>query len=358
MTDENKQDRRVELESYNQEWPILYADEAKKLATILKLDISKLHHIGSTAIPDMCAKPVIDILAIVDNINNVDALNAEFEKLGYVCMGEYGIKGRRFYWKSHNKRTHHVHIFQKDNAEIARHLAFKDFLIESPDHAHAYSVIRQHLAHVFPTDIESYTHAKQSFIQYIDYKTGNAPEKQLNAQDDIILAPHNPAWKALAKAEINAITEIVGSRWIDCIEHLGSTAVNGLLAKPILDIFIGVSAIKHAKDYIKPLETLGYVDWPDNPDPSHVRLFKGMPPFGKRRTHHLHIVESNSETLKHRVMFRDILSNNPDVRLNYASLKTALSTENKSDREAYTDKKADFIKSTLAAHGYRGDLNR
>ncbi|HRD71391.1 MAG TPA: GrpB family protein, partial [Legionella sp.] len=155
-------------------------------------------------------------------------------------MGEYGIPGRRFYWKSKDKRTHNIHLFEQGSAEISRHLSFRDFMRNHEDYAKAYSVLKCCLAEVFPNDIVNYVNGKSSFVQSIDYQTGTARDKQINAQDNIIIQPYNPAWPKLAEAEIKAIKTIVNQASFISIDHIGSTAVPQLSSKPIIDIFIGV----------------------------------------------------------------------------------------------------------------------
>ncbi len=121
MVDPNEKIRLVELTEYNPEWPQSFTDAANEIKSILKENLVQIHHIGSTAIPGIYAKPIVDVLPVVKDITSIDALNPEFEKLGYVCMGEYGIPGRRYYWKFKSKRTHHIHLFEQDSPEIRRH---------------------------------------------------------------------------------------------------------------------------------------------------------------------------------------------------------------------------------------------
>src|SRR5688572_5746894 len=155
--------RTVELIAYNPQWSIHFAQEAKLIKAILKENLVAIHHIGSTAIPNIHAKPIIDIMPVVKDLQSVDALNAEFEKLSYACLGEYGITGRRYYWKSKEKRTHHIHLYEQSSPQINRHLAFRDFMIANPDYAQAYSIIKQNLANEFKYDIENYVNGKVSF---------------------------------------------------------------------------------------------------------------------------------------------------------------------------------------------------
>ncbi|WP_240992262.1 GrpB family protein [Rickettsiella grylli] len=181
----------------------------------------------------------------------------------------------------------------------------------------------------------------------IDYKTGSAKAKQLEAEDNIIIESYNTNWTKLAEAEIKAIKRISNQLSYVSIKHLGSTAVPELSSKPIIDIFIAVNSIEEAKQWIKPLETFAYVFWNENPNKSHLRFFKGIPPFGEKRTHHIHIVQSGNSTIEHSVLFRDILRRDQKIRLEYEALKIQLSQSHLTNRELYTDKKGEFIKKIL-----------
>ena len=290
MIDPNEKIKLVELTKYNPEWANIFTVAANEIKSILKDNCIQIHHMGSTAIPNIYAKPIVDVLPVVKDISSVDSLNHEFEKLGYVCMGEYGIPGRRFYWKSKTKRTLNIHLFEQGAPEIKRHLLFKDFMLEHDDYAQAYSLIKRSLSEVFPQDIEKYVNGKGSFVQMIDYKTGLAKSVQLNAKDNITVEPYNSAWSKLAEAEIKTIKGMAGQLSYISIEHIGSTAVAGLSSKPIIDILITVQSMGAANHWHKPLETLACVFSEVNSDKSHWIFSKGMPPFGEKRTHHVHIV--------------------------------------------------------------------
>lgn len=350
--------KKVELTPPNPKWPQLFVDAAEELKSILQGNCLEIHHIGSTAIPNIYAKAIIDILPVVKNINLIDSLNHKFEKLGYVCMGEYGIPGRRFYWRSKTKRTHHVHIFEEGSSEIMRHIMFKEYLIAHEPFARAYSLIKCALAEVFPRDIENYVNGKASFVQFIDYKTGRARAAQLTAADEILIQLYNPAWPKLAEAEIKVIKKVIDPLPYVALEHLGSTAVPGLSSKPIIDIFVSLKSIKDAELWIKPLETLGYQFWNENPDKEHLRFFKGMPPCGEKRTHHVHLVEESNNTFEHRILFRDILRRDEKIRRQYEALKIKLAKSYLKDREAYTENKGKFIEEVLRAHGYSKPIKR
>ena len=148
----------------------MYKEESKKIKNVFSDIIIDIHHIGSTAIPGIKAKPVIDILVEVKDIEGVDQYNHKMKELGYEAMGEYGIPKRRFFRKGGNNRTHHIHIFQTGNEEIERHINFKEYLIAHPDKAREYSKLKEKLADKYAHDVENYTNSKSNFIKEIDRK--------------------------------------------------------------------------------------------------------------------------------------------------------------------------------------------
>jgi GrpB-like predicted nucleotidyltransferase (UPF0157 family) len=341
MREKNEKKQPVKLEEYNPLWPSIFQKEAEIVREILGETCLEIHHIGSTSIPGLSAKPIIDIIIVVNDLLILDTNSKALEKINYVAMGEYGIPGRRFFWKSPEHRRFNIHLFEKGNSEIERHLAFRDYLREHPGVASGYGAIKKALTKQFPNDIENYVDGKASLVQAIDYRTGTARSSQLEAQDSIVLKPYNEAWPKLAAAEIDAIKNTINLPH-ESINHLGSTSIAGMSAKPILDIFIGVTSMKSADDWIKPLSDLGYIDWPENPDKNHARYFKGMPPFGIARTHHIHIMQTGDE-LDKRILFRDRLRESEQLKKEYAELKKQLANENPQDREGYTNAKVDFI---------------
>jgi len=131
-----------------------------------------IHHIGSTAIPRIYAKPVIDLLVEVKEISQVDDHNSAFATINYQAMGEFGIPGRRYFRKDdkHGRRTHQIHTFETGSPHIERHLAFRDYLNAHPLDARAYSLLKQELAEQNPQDMDAYINGKDGFIQEIDRK--------------------------------------------------------------------------------------------------------------------------------------------------------------------------------------------
>ena len=161
--------------------------------------------------------------------------------------------------------------------------------------------------------------------------------------DDIEVVEYNRLWPALFQEERLQLSGQLADEELLAIEHFGSTAVPGLAAKPIIDVLIAVPSVPLAKvRFVPKLEALGYVFWPDNPKQDRLFFVKGMPPFGARRTHHVHVAEQSSEMWA-RLKFRDYLINNPAERDAYGRLKRRLAKQYVEDREAYTEAKGEFI---------------
>lgn len=179
-----------------------------------------------------------------------------------------------------------------------------------------------------------------------------------HSEDKIQIVPYDTRWGNMAEEEISVLKNILDYNWVIDIQHIGSTAIPGLPAKPIIDIYIGVSSIKKAALAIKPIKKLGYQFWKQNPNKEKMFFVKGMPPFGTGRTHHIHIVVYNSNYWRARILFRDYLCAHQAETESYAQLKKKLSEEHKVDREAYTDAKADFIGSVLKKAGFNEEVRR
>ncbi len=149
-----------------------YAVEAERLTAVFGDQLLAMHHIGSTAVPGLPAKPIIDILPVVQDITQIEALNGAMAALGYIAKGENGVPGRRYFRKgSDAHHTHHIHVFQVGRPEIADHLNFRDYLRAHPDEAAAYGRLKTTLAAQYRADPPAYTNAKTEFIAEILRRT-------------------------------------------------------------------------------------------------------------------------------------------------------------------------------------------
>ena len=158
---------KVQVVPHDPGWTAKFRAEAECIRSALGEVAVALHHIGSTAIPGIMAKPIIDILLEVDDIRGFEARSPALVALGYEARGEFGIPGRRYFTKESamGVRTHQVHVFDKQSKASERHLAFRDYMIAHPGIAQSYSLLKQRLAAAHPDDIEAYMDGKDSFIK-------------------------------------------------------------------------------------------------------------------------------------------------------------------------------------------------
>lgn len=163
--------------------------------------------------------------------------------------------------------------------------------------------------------------------------------------DEIHLQPYDPQWPKEFAKERDFIVACFSTPPL-AIEHIGSTAVPGLEAKPIIDIEVLVGDLAHGHAAVQALEAGGYSYWRDDPDTARLYLVKGLPPSAPLRTHHLHIVADRARMDRH-LRFRDALRANASIRKSYQALKADLAVRYRTDREAYTDAKAAFIAEVL-----------
>jgi GrpB-like predicted nucleotidyltransferase (UPF0157 family) len=160
----------IKIHPYNPVWKTSYEKEVSKLATIFDGQQIAIHHIGSTSIAGMSAKPIIDILIEVDDIAAIDSSNKAMIEIGYEPKGEYGIAGRRYFQKGGDMRTHHVHVFRHDSNQVEKYLLFRDYLRAHPEAAGRYAKLKHDLATQFPYDMDAYSAGKSDFINDVMQK--------------------------------------------------------------------------------------------------------------------------------------------------------------------------------------------
>jgi GrpB-like predicted nucleotidyltransferase (UPF0157 family) len=162
---------RIEVVPYNPSWRNEFENESKRVTSALGENVVVVHHIGSTAIPNIYAKPIVDLLVEVKDITQVGDRNWAMEALGYEVMGEFGISGRRYFRKDNEAgiRTHHIHTYEVASSEVERHLAFRDYIIAHPEDAQKYSDLKRELVKKLSIDdIEGYMNGKDAFIKEME----------------------------------------------------------------------------------------------------------------------------------------------------------------------------------------------
>lgn len=177
--------RKVEVVPYDPAWPAAFKGESKLLRSVLGRNCMEIFHIGSTAVPGMMAKPIIDILVSVKDLGKVDQCNEKMTDLGYEALGENGITGRRFFRKGGEQPTHHVHIFENSNQdEIQRHLAVVEYLCAQERRREEYSELKTYLAQAYPEDIEGYMEGKAYFVSQLEQEALHAREETQSEEEE------------------------------------------------------------------------------------------------------------------------------------------------------------------------------
>ena len=159
----------------------------------------------------------------------------------------------------------------------------------------------------------------------------------------VLLVDYDPAWPAAFERERGALAGILGEWLTGSIEHIGSTAVPGLRAKPVLDIMAGVESLEASLPAIQAVCRLDYVHYPYRAEVMHWFC----KPSPAHRTHHLHLVPFRSALWSERLLFRDVLRRDRGLAADYAELKTLLAQRYPNDREAYTEAKSAFVVRVL-----------
>jgi GrpB-like predicted nucleotidyltransferase (UPF0157 family) len=163
--------------------------------------------------------------------------------------------------------------------------------------------------------------------------------------DLVTIADYDPQWPILFESEKAAILSLIG-HVVVAVEHVGSTAVPGLGAKPIIDIMVAVRYLADAQECVGPLQSIGYKYIPEHEASIPERRFFRKPPHGTR-AFHLHMVKLTSDFWKRHLLFRDYLRTHRKEAQRYYQLKKELAAKFGLDRDAYTDAKASFIESVL-----------
>ena len=160
----------------------------------------------------------------------------------------------------------------------------------------------------------------------------------------VVIAAYDPRWPALFATEHSLLSRLLAPWLVGPIEHIGSTAVIGLAAKPVIDIMAAVESLAASTDAIAALRPADYLYAPYRAEVMHWFC----KPHPSHRTHHLHLVPHRSPLWNERLAFRDRLRADPLLAREYADLKHRLAAAHPNDRDAYTDAKTPFIRRVLA----------
>lgn len=159
----------VVLVEYDSTWPLAAENFAIQLRHTGQ-NILAVHHIGSTSILGLAAKPIIDLLPVVKSLKTLDQSRKQIEVLGFHWHGEYGIRDRRFCTLSNSEgvRIAHLHFFEAGSLHIARHLAFRDYLRAHPKIAAEYEAEKRRAREIHPNNSHDYSDEKALWIKTVE----------------------------------------------------------------------------------------------------------------------------------------------------------------------------------------------
>ena len=150
------------------EWIAALARESEQLSSALGGVLLEIHHIGSTAIPGIRAKPIVDLVPVVVSLHKLDAARERLEVLGYSWWGEYGLARRRYCTLQDpvtGQRSINAHFFEQGDPEIERHVAFRDYLRAHPEAAREYEAVKIRSAALHPENVNDYNDGKSAWIR-------------------------------------------------------------------------------------------------------------------------------------------------------------------------------------------------
>jgi len=159
----------------------------------------------------------------------------------------------------------------------------------------------------------------------------------------VVLTEYDPEWASKFEAEKEFLLQVIGDWICGSVEHVGSTAIPGLIAKPVIDIMFGVKSLEESRPTIDILINNGYEHSAYKTDVMHWFC----KPNDAFRTHHLHLIPYKSPLWQERIQFRELLRSDGRIAREYAELKKNLAIKYKDDRETYTLKKWPFIEKEL-----------
>ena len=186
MTKDPTPIENVEVISYDPTWPAEFEAIAAPIRNKLGPLALSVEHVGSTSVPELAAKPVIDLDVVISSRLMLPEVIGKLAELGYIHEGNLGIKGREaFMWPAGSKR-HHLYVCSVNTPNLHYHLLFRDYLRRHPDKAREYGELKERLAERFPNDMDGYSAGKQDLINRL------MQEAELSSRFDL-LQPQEPS---------------------------------------------------------------------------------------------------------------------------------------------------------------------
>jgi GrpB-like predicted nucleotidyltransferase (UPF0157 family) len=329
----------VKLVAHDDAWAARYREEEARIEDALTGVAVGIEHIGSTSVPGLSAKPIVDIQVLVASFDPWSAYGVPLERLGYQFRDDEEPQHRFFRAERDGVRLVNLHVCEEGSAWAEKDVAFRDLLRRDPGVAEAYEARKRALARLFPGDVHAYAAAKTPFVRAAlegRVRDEAIPPAGPDPDQPVVVLPYDPGWAERYEAEAAAIRSALGPQ-LTRIEHIGSTSVPGLASKPIVDMLLNVRTQDRPETYVPAMAALGYELRPDF-DLPWTFLRNRVP----RRTH-IHVFEPGSEDERHHLAFRDYLRAHPEDARSYGLLKRVLARDLREDRMAYLEAKAPYI---------------
>jgi len=175
------------IEDYDPHWPAQFELLHSRIAPTLAALARAVEHVGSTSVPGLAAKPIIDVDVLLHSAADLPEAIGRLATLGYCHQGDLGVHGRETFRAPSNSIPHHLYVHGPDSREYVRHVTFRDHLRANPEDAHSYEALKRALAREYRDKREAYSQSKTSFIEAILQKAGSSATEQNNTAPRIIL---------------------------------------------------------------------------------------------------------------------------------------------------------------------------
>jgi GrpB-like predicted nucleotidyltransferase (UPF0157 family) len=343
------------VEPYNPSWPSWFNRLDAYFRSALGDLALRIEHVGSTSIPGLTAKPIIDVDIVIEP-RTFDSVKTALARAGYEHEGDLGIPDRDAFKPADPEivstyPNHHPYVCSTESQELARHLLFRDFMRNSPEYVKQLSELKHDLCLRFDNDRDAYIDSKAPFYAEIRHQAlltlpePYCPPTLGLKRGTVRLENHNRDWARVYENEEKLLRYHVDDL-VDHIEHVGSTSVPGLMAKPIIDIAIAIPERDGFETLKNRMVDIGYLYRGDKGNQGGWLLVReGATDV---RYIHTHVVETSDPQWTHDYIgYRDLLRSDAEARQAYEQLKTTNGERFRDDRRAYTADKEDFVRGLL-----------
>jgi GrpB-like predicted nucleotidyltransferase (UPF0157 family) len=352
--------RPIVVADYDPQWVRRFQEERAMIYRACGRDaFVRIEHVGSTAVPGLAAKPIVDIMPGVRSLDAFMAHVSAIEAMGYQYVPEYekpipelndpGMPFRRYFRKDvDGVRAFHMHTVEAGSDFWRDHLLFRNYLRTNPHEAGAYAALKRRLADTYNATMLAdnvnvnvgYTDFKTEFVERIKSEA----RARVARSTPVLIVPYNDLWPVRYAQLREQIVIAIGNVAVD-IRHVGSSSVPGVAAKPTIDVAIGVRTMAEGRAADGPLHALGYTKGVEHfPD----WRYYDIEDHARGENVHLHMVPYGGDRWNRYLLFRDELCRHAGLAAAYENLKRELAVEFGRDRLGYVESKTEFVEAVLS----------